>query len=281
MRILFSILSAVLIAISAAANAQNYPAYQNIFVNDYAGLLSEGAEATLKSELEALREETGVELTVLTLQRRDLFTGSDVSIEEFATGLFNHWGIGDADRNDGILVLVLQKDREMRIELGKGYGRSWDGAAQRVIDRSFLPAFKAVDYEKGILDGTRDVIATIAQPFIQGETPPKGGDSGPWLGIGIFGTMAALMFGGASLPYLRAARRTCPSCGQRGMRLTRRTVQAATRTATGIGEQTYACKHCDHSDTSSYTIARRSRSRSSSSSFGGGSSGGGGASGRW
>lgn len=281
MRILFSILWVVLVAFSTPVAAQNFPEYDNVFVNDHAGILSPETIGKLKAELEALSAETGIELTVLTLKRRELHA-PEMSLEDFATALFDTWGIGDKSRNDGILVMVLRQDREMRIELGAGYGRAWDSAAQTVIDRSFLPAFKSYDYDKGVLEGTRDVIDTIALPFSQGAEAPKGDSSGLWWGLGIFGGIGALVFGGLRLPHWRAARRVCPSCGQRGMSLSRRTLNAATYASTGTGEQTFACKHCDHAETSTYTISRRTRSKSGGSGgFGGGRSGGGGASGRW
>lgn len=281
MRFVFLFVVACFLANGAAA--QNYPAYQDIYVNDYAGLLSESAEAQLRSELETLREDTGVEMSVLTLRRRNLFAGSDVSLEAFATGLFNHWGIGDRERNDGVLVMVLREDREMRVELGAGYGRDWDDVAQRVIDRSFLPAFKAADYEKGILEGSRDVIGAIVLPFREGAPAPKKDKTGLWVGLGIFGGFAALILGAMRIPHLLAARKHCPACGQRGMTLSKRVLIQPTNVSMGTGEKTLTCKHCGHSETTQYSIASRSQSRSSGGSggFGGGRSGGGGASGRW
>ncbi len=281
MRFIFSLLSVVLVSLSTPISAQIFPTFDNIYVNDHAEILSPEIEATLTQEIQALREDTGVELTVLTLKRRGLYT-KDLDLEAFATALFNDWGIGDKTRNDGILVMVLRQDREMRIELGAGFAPDWDVAAQSVIDRSFLPAFKAYDYEKGVLEGTRDVIQTIARPFAEGAQAPGRDNSGLYWFTGLFGGIGALIFGGMRLPYWRAARRLCPSCGERGMTLVRRVLNAATTTSTGTGEQTFACKHCNHAETSSYTIARRSRSKSGISvGFGGGRSGGGGASGRW
>lgn len=48
-------------------SAQSYPSYENLFVNHYAGVLPPADEAALTAELRALRNETGVEMTVLTL----------------------------------------------------------------------------------------------------------------------------------------------------------------------------------------------------------------------
>ena len=150
------------------ALAQSYPEYNTTTVNDYAGLLDDASQARVVAQLDALKKETGVEMTVLTLSRQDMFA-PDQTREQFATGLFNEWGIGDKRSNDGVLVLVLRTDRAMRIELGKAYGRDWDRAAARVIDRSFLPAFKEDRYQDGIEAGVTDTINTIVTPFWQAK----------------------------------------------------------------------------------------------------------------
>lgn len=135
------------------------PGYAEVYVNDYADLLSPAAEDTIRNRLIGLYDTSGIEMTVLTISIMSDY-GHYGAIEPFATRLFNAWGIGNAARNDGVLVLVARNNREMRIELGAGYARSWDGRMQRVIDTAFLPAFRQDAYEQGILSG---VDATIVE----------------------------------------------------------------------------------------------------------------------
>ncbi len=261
---------------AGAAVAQTFPNYQNTTVNDYADLLSDADEATLSKQLQTLRDDTGVEMTVLTLKSQSVYA-PNLKMEEFATALFNEWGIGDKDRNDGVLVMVLREDRAMRIELGAAFGRDWDKAAARVVDGDFLPHFKNDDYARGIKQGTTATINTIVTPFLGGEEPPKQ-DSGGWL-IGVFVAVFGLFFGRRWIGDKMARFRTCPNCGQRGLEQTRRTIRSATKSSTGLGRKRVTCSHCNYENESDYTISRLSSG--SSSSFGGGSSGGGGASGRW
>lgn len=259
--------------------AQSYPDYESTTVNDFAGLLTPEAEARLDAQLSALRDDTGVEMTVVTLSRQEVFA-PDQTLEEFATGLFNHWGVGDAQSNDGVMVLVLHTDRAMRIELGGAYGRSWDRAAARVVDRSFLPAFAEDRYEAGIETGVTDAIETIVTPFLAGAEAPagsggSGGDNIVWIVLGLFGAGFGALFFKDKFVKLRK----CPECGTRGLSRSRKVLNASTKTRTGDGEVTTACANCSYHHVAPYTISRRSSSKSSS--FGGGSSGGGGASGRW
>lgn len=259
--------------------AQSWPVYETTYVNDYADIIEQGAEERITTALKSLREETGIEATVLTLYTRQGF-GSG-SLEDFATGLFNHWGIGNAERNDGILVLVVSQDREMRVELGAGYGTAFNREAQDIVDRVFLPAFRDGDFSTGIEDGTGAVISRIARVNYAGEqpVPSEGSNDGP---VGaVLAAILTLVAGLAIFGRRITDRfRRCPQCGARGMHTDRHTLTSATTSATGMGEKTVTCGRCGYTNTSTYTIPRRSRS-SSSSSFGGGSSSGGGASGRW
>ena len=282
-------LATLLSFLAAPLSAQDkWPEHKDLYVNDEAGILSDEVEATLRARLAELKQDTGIEMTVLTLKTQRTYAPKQ-TLEEFATGLFNHWGIGDKTRNDGILVLVIRQDRAMRLELGAGYARDWQGQAEAVIDRSFLPAFKTYDYEGGITTGVTDVIATIAQPFHEGKPSPtsKGDASGLWLVGAVFGGIVAIIGSFFAIGAIRNRFRKCESCGKTGVTVLREVLTEATTLQEGQGRRTLTCPHCGHVASSLYTIAmitQRDESSSSSSSdsnFGGGSSDGGGASGRW
>ena len=261
---------------AVSAQAQFYPDYESTTVNDYAGILDEDVEARLSAQLSDLKKDTGVEMTVLTLSRQETFA-PDKTLEAFATDLFNEWGIGDKVDQTGVLVMVLKTDRAMRIELGKAYGRDWDRAAARVIDRSFLPAFKEDRYQNGIEAGVSDTINTIVTPFLAGEEAPSGNGSNNWswaIVVAVFGGIGALIFKDKFVKMKK-----CPQCGTRHLNRSRNILNKATKTTTGNGERITQCGSCSYREVLPYTISRVSSS--SSSSFGGGSSGGGGASGKW
>ncbi len=157
MRILFSL---ILILWGSLATAQEYPDYSELYVNDLAGIFNDQEADRLRGTLQELREKRGIEFTVVTLKTLSDH-GHDGPIEPFATGLFNRWGVGDAARNDGLMMLVVREDRVMRIEVGSGYGTSLDGPMQRVIDQTILPEFRDGDYVNGILSGVDQVIFEV------------------------------------------------------------------------------------------------------------------------
>ncbi len=267
------------------ANAQTYPVYGGVYVNDLANVISDEDEAIIRTQLEALFKDHGVEATVLTIDSRKTY-GNSSSIESFATGLFNKWGIGNADRNDGILILIARNDREMRVELGTGYGYEFDFAAGDVIDQNFLPSFRNDKYSQGIRLGTAEVVRRIALPLAGGQDMPEGPAEKGW-DIGMIGfivvfTSAIGLIFRRRIADLFARLRSCPNCGRKGLHRFREIMNSATTAEAGSGILTTTCEYCDYRREQNYTIARRSSSSSSSrSSFGGGSSSGGGASGRW
>jgi len=138
-----------------------YPQAQDNYVNDWAGVLTEGHSGRIRKMFEKLERRRGVEAVVVTINSiRDYPTG-DATIESFATNLFNTWGIGHREKNDGVLILVAVQDRECRIELGAGYATRYDSAMKSVIDRKMIPCFKKGDYSAGIYKGAFAAIAKL------------------------------------------------------------------------------------------------------------------------
>lgn len=279
------ILALLIFLLPVLAHAQTYPSYKDVYVNDLADIITDEDAATLRAQLKALFTDHGIEATVLTIDSRYAY-GDSASIESFATGLFNTWGIGDATRNDGILILIDRDEREMRVELGTGYGADFNFAAGDVIDQSFLPSFRNDKYSQGIRLGTAEVIRRIALPMAGGQERPEGAKDKGW-DIGMIGFFA-LFTGFIGLAFRRrigdlfARMRRCPNCGRKGLHRHRKIIDSASTTRSGSGLLTTTCEYCNHHIEKSYSIPRHSTSRSSSgSSFGGGSSSGGGASGRW
>ncbi len=267
------------------AQAQSWPVHENTYVNDYANVIDDEAEVRITRTLQALREETGVEATVLTIFTR---SGYEIagSLEEFSTGLFNNWGIGNPDKNDGILILVVSEDREMRIELGSGYPSEFNREAQDIIDFNILPAFKDDRMSDGIEEGTDVALTHIARAFAAGDAPPtrsNGGNGGGLIGA-IMGIIVAAGFALVFGRKIKNRFKRCPQCGKREIHQKREVLELATTKDEGAGETVTTCSNCDYRDSRSYIIPMVtpfSSNSSSGGSFGGGGSSGGGASGRW
>ena len=215
MRFVLGLLFGLLIPV--AALGQTYPNYQEIYVNDFADLLTDEDEDRLRNKLRSLRSNDGIEFTVVTIKTmRDY--GHDGDIEPFATGLFNSWGVGNAERNDGIMMLVAKDDRKIRIEVGSGYGQSKNRPMKKIIDDIILPQFKASNFAYGIVLGVDAVIEEVTRPPLTASERVQSWLVAIWNGI-----LAVLKFlfwpliaGGAGLAtwlyrrYLRYKPRICP-----------------------------------------------------------------------
>lgn len=154
--------------INSALAQFTFPEYDNIYVNDFAHLLDAETEQRLKAYTREA-EANGTQVTVLTIDRLSRY-GAGPEIEAFSTALFNHWGVGDAGKNNGILVLVSHADRKMRIEIGQGYSASWDKKMKRIIDDVFIPYFKNEDYQSGIEHGVIETIKTATGKYPKAES---------------------------------------------------------------------------------------------------------------
>jgi uncharacterized protein len=166
-----------------AAVAQTYPSPLSDTVSDHADALTAEVEARMTAALRATREETGVQVMLAVIGSRADY-GDTGRMDAFAKGLFNAWGIGDATRNDGVLILLALTDREVRVALGSGYGPVWDGAAQRVVDDAMLPLLRAGDAAEAAEAGVLAVTERIARPFATGQDAPttsQGDGLLPWV----------------------------------------------------------------------------------------------------
>lgn len=276
-------------------------------INDLASVLDEPSESQLDSLLTALETDTTAEVVVVTMESLD-----GANVEEYATKLFNAWGIGQKGKDNGVLVLVVPSERVMRIEVGYGLeGILPDGLAGAVMRDSFLPSFRNDDYQTGIVTGVRRVAEivrrneTVTAEQLQALQRAAQPSNPPWLGlllvffspmvaIGsyfvavglgarvLFGLVFGLMFGGIGLLlswgtmpllfWINSA--VAIALFVFGWRKTRSKAFVASLRSGSKGSGWVL---------SGGTSGRSSRSSGgrSGGSFGGGRSGGGGATGRW
>lgn len=267
-------------------------------VSDFAGVLDATAEARIARLLQETRDETGVHVVVVTMPATEAYGATPGQrLDAYAKALFNAWGIGDAERNDGILMLVVTEAREVRIALGAGYDAVYDGRASRVLSTAVLPEFRAGRLVEGIEAGVRMTRTQLIAPWLEGR--PVGLTDGFSDGSGSnlpeaagFGAVVALILG---LVWRRNRQaKECPKCGQPTLTLTREVIEPPSGLSRGTGLEHILCSSCGHADRRSYSIGRLSSAsrrvgslggssggRSSGGGFGGGRSSGGGSSGKW
>ena len=84
--------------------AADYPsATDEFFVNDFAGVLDQDTERSILQIGKTLEELTTAQVVVVTIGTLD---GQD--IDSYANELFRRWGIGQKDKNNGVLIDAVQ-----------------------------------------------------------------------------------------------------------------------------------------------------------------------------
>ena len=115
-------------------------------VNDVAGVLSPEQREILEQKLVALDDSSSNHIAIVLIPTLDGYP-----IEEYANKLFRAWGIGDAKKNNGILLLISVSDKKIRIEVGYGLeGAITDVQSKSIIDNDLQPAFRKKAYYEGI-----------------------------------------------------------------------------------------------------------------------------------
>jgi uncharacterized protein len=126
-------------------------------VNDNALILSEETQSLLSEMLKVHEEKTTNQVVVLTVPTLD-----GENIEDYAYRVFQEWQLGQKDKDNGILIVVVPNDRKMRIEVGYGLESIMtDLQAGRIIRDIMTPRFRDGDFNGGIIEGAQAVIATL------------------------------------------------------------------------------------------------------------------------
>ncbi len=139
----------------------------NLYVFDYADLIESQDEQEMRKIAKALDDKTKAQIVVVTVN--DL---AKMEIEDYALNLFRNWGIGDKEKNNGVLILVnkesLLANQRGRIRIEVGYGLEGainDGKAGAILDNFALPAFEVGEYSRGIKDTFMAVSSEVAKEY--------------------------------------------------------------------------------------------------------------------
>ena len=128
---------------------------------DEANLISTSTELEIVKLSEALEKESGAQIVVVTLESL-----SNYDLDQYAVQLFRQWGIGDAKKNNGVLIILSYTERDVRIEVGYGLeGAIPDSVAGRILDESMLPSLKDGNYDKAFLDTYTSVLNRVMNEY--------------------------------------------------------------------------------------------------------------------
>ena len=152
------------------------------YVSDFAGVIDPGSKSQLEAYCTRVEKAAGVQMALVTIP-----TLEGEPIEDVANTLYRAWGVGHKGTNEGILLLLVTRDRRMRLEVGYGLEPSiTDGMAGSVL-REMRPALREGHYGDAMLGAAETIGARIAAAKkvsldvpLQRRTRPGTRDAIPW-----------------------------------------------------------------------------------------------------
>lgn len=145
-----------LVSALPAHAAPNYPQLAGRVV-DQAQILSQSDEAQIETELATLEGQSTDQLAVVTVNSLEGY-----AIEDYAIGLARLWGLGQKDKDNGVLLLIAPNERKVRIEVGRRLEPMLtDTMSKLIIQNAILPGFRRGDYAGGIRAGVQDIKAVL------------------------------------------------------------------------------------------------------------------------
>jgi uncharacterized protein len=123
-------------------------------VVDSIGRVSAEVETQINSELISFQQSGGPQIAVAVVD-----TTGNATPENYSIDLARSWGIGEKEKDNGVLLLIALEDRTLRIEVGSGVeGELTDVTAGGIVDSVMLPRLRANDVDGAVRDGARAVM---------------------------------------------------------------------------------------------------------------------------
>jgi len=172
-------------------------------VNDFTNTLSFQEWQEVDRLLKSYEDTTSTQVVVLMVNTLD-----GESIEEYANKTFALNKIGQAKKDNGVLLVIAKQDHKVRIEVGYGLeGSLTDAVSSQIIRQEILPHFRADNYFGGIVTGVDAIIRTTRGEY----QANKRGNKAPAVSIGLI--FFIIMFGFILLPLLASRRRSVIGSG--------------------------------------------------------------------
>ena len=146
------------LAVGASASVPSKPS-EFAYAYDYDGsVLSASTKNTIEQYGKALEDATGIQAVAVVV---DFLDGQEP--EDYATDLINTWGIGQADENNGVVVLLARGDRKIQIGTGTGVDRVMSGSKCGELIDDNIDYFADNEFDQGMLNLYEDVCRYLAR----------------------------------------------------------------------------------------------------------------------
>lgn len=132
----------------------------------------------MEDKLVAFNDSTSSQVAIVILSSVGNYDIADYSVQ-----LYNRWGIGQKEKNNGVLILVAKDDRKVWITTGYGMeGVLPDALAKRIVNNDILPNFKEGNYYEGLDEAVNSIISIVKGEYTADKSNHKK-EKVPWFGI--------------------------------------------------------------------------------------------------
>lgn len=193
---LFAMIGVVGLAVQSAA-LQVPPVPTDIPIVDQTNTLTAEQKAAIADKIANERKATGNEIAVVMIRSLE-----GDALEDYSLRVARTWGIGQKERNSGVLLLIVKDDRKLRIEVGYSLeGALTDIRSNQIIRDRILPAFQNDDYFGGIeagVDGIALAVHDEVDPNLAEQPADMSWTGFPWefilfIGFTVFSWLGSML----------------------------------------------------------------------------------------
>jgi uncharacterized protein len=169
----YILITAFCLLTTAHSFAQDIPAKPNPprLVNDFVMKLSGSELSSLEQKLRGYADSTSTQITVVIVKN----TGNSDPYD-YAMKIAKDWGVGQAGKNNGLVLLWATETRKLRIVTGRGMEATiTDAVSKRIINTVLKPYFQAGQYYQGLDEATSEIMRRASGEF---EAEPDSGEEG-------------------------------------------------------------------------------------------------------
>lgn len=150
-------------------------------VMDQTGTLDAHQHRQLEDKLTAFETSHGTQIVILMVR-----STQPEDVAAYANRVFNSWKPGRAGIGDGLLLVVAQQDRTIRIEVARALdGAVPDLAAKRIIDEVLTPHFRQGDFAGGLDQASDRLMALLRGETLPAPVPARHDGGSNWMNLAL------------------------------------------------------------------------------------------------
>jgi uncharacterized protein len=154
--LLAGLLILLLFATTTAEKQLEFPKPQG-WVNDFAGVVRPDVKQRLAELCSEVDLKAHAQIAIVTIESTER-----IPIADYASKMFNHWGIGHKEDNRGMLVLLAISDRNWRIATGRGFETLFPDERVAKIGAEMVPDLRQKQYSEALLRATSEIAKIVA-----------------------------------------------------------------------------------------------------------------------